>query len=100
MKRKILFTGGNGNFGKVFKKINHNKKIIAIEEIIEYEQANEYCNKRKNKSELEFSLIFKALIPILGIFDGSSNQTAVGITPGDDVIFGISTKTEFISFSS
>lgn len=43
---------------------NHNKKIIAIEEIIEYEQANEYCNKRKKKSELvakypeiDFSLI-------------------------------------------
>ena len=28
MKRKILFTGGNGNFGKVFRKINHDKKII------------------------------------------------------------------------
>ena len=28
MKKKILFTGGNGNFGKVFRKINHNKKII------------------------------------------------------------------------
>ena len=39
-----------------------------------------------------------ATIPILGIFEGSSNQTAVGITPGDDVIFGISTKTKFISF--
>ena len=53
---------------------------------------------RKNKSEFEFSLIFRALIPILVIFEGSSNQTAVGITPGDDVISGISTKTEFISF--
>ena len=28
MKKKILFTGGNGNFGKVFRKINHNKKIL------------------------------------------------------------------------
>ena len=32
--------------------------------------------------------------------EGSSNQTAVGITPGDDVIFGISTKTAFIFFWS
>ena len=36
--------------------------------------------------------------PILGIFEGSSNQTAEGIIPGDDVIFGISTKTELLSF--
>ena len=43
----------------------------------------------KNESELELSLIFKALKPIFKIFEGSSNQSAVGITPGDDVIFGI-----------
>lgn len=30
-----------------------NKKLVAIEEIIEYEQANEYCNKRKPKSKLQ-----------------------------------------------
>ena len=54
----------------------------------------------KNKSEFELSLIFRALIPIFVIFEGSSNQTAEGITPGDEVIFGISTKTEFISFWS
>jgi len=37
-------------------------------------------------------------MPIFKIFEGSSNQTAVGITPGDDVIFGISTKTELVSY--
>ena len=49
-------------------------------------------------AELLLSLILSALIPILKIFAGSSNQTAVGITPGLDVICGISTKTIFISF--
>ena len=34
------------------------------------------------------------------IFEGPSYQIAVGTTPGDDVICGISTKTEFISFWS
>ena len=26
--KKIIFTGGSGNFGKVFKKFNSNKKNI------------------------------------------------------------------------
>ena len=54
----------------------------------------------KYKSEFELFFIFKALTPIFIIFEGSSYQTAVGITPGDDVIFGISTKVVFISFWS
>jgi hypothetical protein len=36
-------------------------------------------------------------MPIFKILDGSSNQTAVGITPGYDVMFGISIKTGFKS---
>ena len=28
--KKIIFTGGSGNFGKVFKKFNKNKKIFII----------------------------------------------------------------------
>ena len=50
----------------------------------------------KNKSELGLSLIFRAPVPIFKIFEVSSNQTAVGITPGDEVMLGISTKTGFI----
>ena len=48
----------------------------------------------KNKSELELYLIFTSEIFDFEVLD----QTAVGITPGDDVIFGISTNTEFIFF--
>jgi broad specificity phosphatase PhoE len=35
----------------IFK--NTTKKIIAIDEITEYPQSVEYCNKRKNKTELK-----------------------------------------------
>ena len=69
--------------------------IRGYEIIFPYEKA---INEIKNKFEFDLSLIFRALIPILGILEGSSNQTAVGITPGDDVIFGISIKIELISF--
>ena len=84
--------------GKIDKKLfaEKSKEYSDLNEIIQ--DAKKYISYEKNKSELELSLISKALIPISIVFDGSSNQTAVGITPGDDVIFGISTKTEFISF--
>ena len=39
-------------------------------------------------------------MPIFRICECSSNQTAVGTTPGDDVISGISIKIEFSSFCS
>ena len=50
-------------------------------------------------SELEKFFFFNADNPICGLFPLPSNQIAVGITPGEEVIPGIYIKTKLLSLS-
>ena len=52
--KKIIFTGGSGNFGKVFKKFNSNKKNIyypssSIFDVTNFKKMERYIRKIKPK---------------------------------------------------
>ena len=52
--KKIIFTGGSGNFGKVFKKLNSNKKNIyypssSIFDVTNFKKMERYIRKIKPK---------------------------------------------------
>ena len=52
--KKIIFTGGSGNFGKVFKKFNSNKKNIyypssSIFDVTNFKKMEKYIKKIKPK---------------------------------------------------
>ena len=52
--KKIIFTGGSGNFGKVFKKFNSNKKNIyypssSIFDVTNFKKMERYIKKIKPK---------------------------------------------------
>ena len=69
-KDKIIFTGGSGKFGKVFRRIHQNKEILYPTsnqlDIKNYKSIKKYLSKFKPKSWALF--IPKVLFPFGGYF--------------------------------
>ena len=63
--KKIIFTGGSGKFGKVFKKFNSNKKNIYFPSSKTFDVTNQ--KKMENFIKIQISRNF-SLMPILEAF--------------------------------